>query len=195
VTWYEAVKFCNWLSRLEGLAPAYELTGEIEEINVVSTRRNKFRNPAWRLNPDSDGYRLPTEAQWELACRTGSTTNNAIGDADSLTDSMIRSYAACGLSRNEPCRSKMPFGLGLFDMYGNVAECCDDWFAEFDDRTEVEDPTGPKQEQSNDNRVVRGGFYVHPPIWFESGRKEYSDWVPHIRLPSVGFRVARPLSK
>ncbi len=194
VSWYEAVKFCNWLSRRENLTPAYELTGETERIkNRVDD--TVLENPAWRLIADATGYRLPTEAQWELACRAGSTTITSIGNAESATGEFIKPYAVCESIRTDRRRTKMPNGWGLFDLYGNVVEFCNDWFAEFNDSVEVEDPTGPKRKQPEDGRVLRGGFHTTPATEFRSGRTPYSDWLPSIRHSSIGFRVARPLSQ
>jgi len=105
VSWYDAVFFCNWLSRKEGLTPCY--TGSQE---------------TWSLVPDADGYRLPTATEWEYACRAGTTTNHASGDDEEF---LVR-YCVYMASHAEVCGTKLPNAWGLFDMHGNVKEWCQD---------------------------------------------------------------------
>jgi formylglycine-generating enzyme required for sulfatase activity len=119
VSWYDAVLFCNWLSGKEDLMPCYERTGEKEK----DYQGKPTELDAWRLIPGANGYRLPTEAEWEYACRAGSTTTCSWGDDESL----LARYAVCNSKRAELAGSKLPNGWGLFDVYGNVDEWCHDW--------------------------------------------------------------------
>ncbi|MCI0456952.1 MAG: bifunctional serine/threonine-protein kinase/formylglycine-generating enzyme family protein, partial [Gemmataceae bacterium] len=106
VSWRDAVLFCNWLSRHEGRRPCYVRTGTTPE--------------RWGCQFDADGYRLPTEAEWEYANRAGSTTLFPIGNEPDL----LTSYANMELLRALPSGSRLPNRWGLFDMMGNVWEFC-----------------------------------------------------------------------
>jgi formylglycine-generating enzyme required for sulfatase activity len=100
-------------------------------------------------------YRLPTEAEWEYACRAGTTTKYSFGDSDSE----LGDYAWCGINRGRathPVGGKKPNAWGLYDMHGNVGEWCQDWVKSYPSGS-VTDPTGPS---SGKYRVVRGGSWV-----------------------------------
>jgi serine/threonine protein kinase/formylglycine-generating enzyme required for sulfatase activity len=161
VCWYDAVLFCNWLSRKEGLSPCYEQTG---------------KNDEWRLAANSAGYRLPTEAEWEYACRAGTTTDFSNGaDVD-----LLRKYAVfmTGTTQGSAhCGSKLPNGWGLFDMHGNVMEWCD--------------PTGPSEQSSGEAsvRVYRGGSWIYRASECRSADRDFVS--PVARNGDFGFRVAR----
>ena len=113
VSWYEAVEFCNKLSILEGLEPVYTFTA----IDAVwfNVKRDKTAN----------GYRLPTEAEWEYACRAGTTTKYPTGD--SLSHEQENVFVGI-LDQTQEVGSRQPNAWGLYDMNGNVNEWCDDYF-------------------------------------------------------------------
>ncbi|MEO6811495.1 MAG: SUMF1/EgtB/PvdO family nonheme iron enzyme, partial [Isosphaeraceae bacterium] len=106
VSWVDQILFCNWLSRREGRQPCYEHTGP--------------GPAAWRCDFDADGYRLPTAAEWEYACRAGTTTRYPFGDQPDL----LTSYGEVERLQTLPCGSRLPNAWGLFDMIGNVWESC-----------------------------------------------------------------------
>jgi formylglycine-generating enzyme required for sulfatase activity len=151
VSWYDAILFCNWLSRKEGRTPCY----------VESTED-------WGLNKTADGYRLPTEAEWEYACRAGATTTFASGNDDGL----LARYAVIEANHTAVCGSKMPNGWGIFDLHGNVFEWCQDRFPP------------PK----NQERVLRGGAFDYLSTIAAASRREGNK--PSYRSLTIGFRVA-----
>ena len=173
VNWNDAVLFCNWLSRREGLTVCYERTGETEHI--------KGDGNAWRLVADADGYRLPTEAEWECACRAGTVTTFSHGEVPSL----LSHYAVHGAGRTEPTASHLPNGWGLFDMHGNIWEWCHDWRGRYGSQSLVFDPRGPDRGTV---RVVRGGSFAADT----SARSTIRGGAPPgKRFWKYGFRVLR----
>ncbi len=137
------------------------------------------------LNSDGGGeYRLPAEAEWEYACRAGSTGAYSFGDSEADLDN-YGWYSANGISKTHSVGEKMPNAWGLYDMHGNVWEWCSDWYAQYPDGPET-DPTGPS---SGSSRVLRGGS------WFLEARDCRSAYrtghTAHSPLTIVGFRICR----
>jgi formylglycine-generating enzyme required for sulfatase activity len=161
VSWYDAINYCNARSRAEGLEPAYTIQG---------TR------VSW--NRGTRGYRLPTEAEWEYACRAGTTTAYYTGDDMSQR------------SANFDGQGSVPVGQypmnpwGLYDMTGNVWEWCWDKLRSYEDA--FEDNTGPS---STDVMVVRGGGWYNGKDRVRSAYRG-SD-IPNYRDHNLGFRVVR----
>jgi formylglycine-generating enzyme required for sulfatase activity len=137
---------------------------------------------------DTDKYRLPTEAEWEYACRAGSRTAYHFGDnADKLGG--YAWYKANSANKTHPVGQKEPNAFGLYDMHGNVWEWCEDWHGDYP-TGDVEDPKGPSKSKGG-RRVLRGGS------WRSSARhirSAYRHWdYPGDRNYHFGFRVARGL--
>jgi hypothetical protein len=177
VTWYDAVLFCNWLSRKEGLTPCYERTGQKEKGKNAARAYD-----AWRPVPDASGYRLPTEAEWEYACRAGSETSFHFGDDESL----LHRYAVQRAEHTELPGSKLPNVWGLFDTHGNVWEWCQDW-----DKTFVGDITrkSPLITNTGTYRALRGGCFLYAGSRLRSASRFSAE--PDSHGDVSGFRVAR----
>jgi len=146
LSWYDAVLLCNRLSEMENLAPNYRLT-EVErgEGDPRPIERAKVE---WM---GTKGYRLPSEAEWEYACRAGTTTATPYGDE------LTRKHAHFLGSRRKDLKvgRHAPNGFGLWDMLGNAWEWCWDWLDdEYYRKSPAADPTGPPDGRF---RVARGG--------------------------------------
>jgi formylglycine-generating enzyme required for sulfatase activity len=171
VSWLEAILFCNKLSEKERRKPFYEIDGE--DIRVVE----------W----NGPGYRLPTEAEWEFACRANTATSTRYSFGNDVPK--LGEYAwfdANSDYRTHPVRQKRPNGFGLYDMHGNVWEWCWDWYGEGYGKSPVgDDPIGPGAAL---HRILRGGAYDS-----ESHRTRSAARLriaPELRYEFLGFRLA-----
>ncbi len=187
VSWIDAVMFCNWLSRKEGLDVCYRRTGKTERILLQDKRELREKEQEieeWCLIPAATGYRLPTEAEWELACRAGTTTRFASGnDAELLAKYAVFQASGTGIAGH-----KMPNGWGLFDMHGNNWEWCQDRHAPFDAPNAAINPTGI---DVGPNRVCRGGGWDFVADHCQSSSRRNHQ--PLHRSYFLGFRVAKYL--
>ena len=135
--WSDAVKFCNKRSERDGLQPCYD--AQTLECNF-----------------DASGYRLPTEAEWEYACRAGTTTAYFFGDSPAKLGTYAWFDKNSG-GRPRPVGQKQPNPWGLHDMTGNVWEWCNDFYqVDYYATAPRENPRGPKEGQ---NKVLRGGAW------------------------------------
>jgi serine/threonine protein kinase len=174
VSWLDALRFCNALSLKDGLMPFYTIEGD--SVTVTS----------WL----SSGYRLPTEAEWEYACRAGLLGKFGFAsDARELGDhAWYRENSQVNDSyETHVVGGKKPNGFGLYDMQGNVWEWCWDWYAEtYDPQSPSVDPTGPPTGRY---RVLRGGTYRSPAGIVRCAIRNQDD--PESKIQVNGFRVAR----
>ncbi len=170
VTWYGAVSYCNWLSVQSGYEPCY------------GPRNNRGKDPSIWLS--GKGYRLPTEAEWEYACRAGTDTQYYWGDN---IDGAYCWYQANSSGNHHDVGLKLPNSFGLYDMSGNVSEWCNDWYGPYPD-TSVKNPSGHPSGQA---RVPRGGSYCSGAFYCRSSSRSCS-W-PSALCNSLGFRLARSL--
>ncbi|MHB8521591.1 MAG: formylglycine-generating enzyme family protein [Limisphaerales bacterium] len=141
VRWRDAKQYCNERSRLEGLTPCYNEKTE-----------------AWDCDYSANGYRLPTEAEWEYACRAGTSGPYDFGAPDKL-----RQYAWFDENageRTHPVGQKKPNRWGIFDLYGNVSEWCEDVYSPNSySESPATDPHGPPSPGKDVKRVLRGGSW------------------------------------
>ena len=184
VRWYEAIVFCNKLSMMEGLTPAYSIGGNTNPSvwGAVPTSPDDTWDDVV-CNWNADGYRLPTESEWEYACRAGTITAYNTGATISDTTGW---YRANSNSRTHEVGKKPANAYGLHDMHGNVYEWCWDWYGILGNVAQ----TDPKGASPGSRRVLRGGSWNNVAVYLRSANRDYGN--PSGRLDSIGFRVLRP---
>jgi formylglycine-generating enzyme required for sulfatase activity len=177
VSWYDAILYCNARSRRDNLDTVYQ---------YESMARSEGGKYVGLINMDymtmKNGYRLPTEAEWEFACRAHATTNYYWGDT------MNQDYAWYldnSIATTHPVAQKLKNAFHLYDMSGNVWEWCLDWFGDYSAQNQT-DPTGPI---NGEDRVVRGGFKDSDADEIRSAKR---NWVhPTYACRNDGFRCVR----
>ncbi|MGL1893959.1 MAG: formylglycine-generating enzyme family protein [Spirochaetaceae bacterium] len=169
VSWFDAIDFCNKLSLKEGLSPAYFVSGS--DIQIIT---------------DSNGYRLPTEAQWEFVARGGNTEldykysgSNKAGD--------IGWYGSNSGNRSHIVGTKQPNDLGIYDLSGNVWEWCWDLYGSYNNEAQI-DPIG---SSTGLFRVLRGGGWSSYAASLRSCDRINSGADSNIRI--IGFRIVLPV--
>ncbi len=140
----------------------------------------------WLGKQEGQKYKLPTEAEWEYACRAGTTTRYSLGDSQDLLDQYAW-YSANSNGQTHPVGEKKPNAWGFHDMHGNVWEWCwDGYDADYYKQSPADDPRGPLRAAG---RVIRGGGWGIDPRY---ARSAFRDWdTPEFRFIGLGFRVAR----
>jgi len=171
INWTDAAVYCNERSLAEGLKPCYD-------------------EQTWQCSFDANGYRLPTEAEWEYACRAGATADFSFGsNANPLKN--YAWFAANSAKKTHPVGQKQPNPWGLYDMHGNVAEWCNDFYSEtYYAKSPAKDPKGPAKAAE---RVLRGGAWNSRPPYCRSSARASDPSIDDTCLASdaIGFRCVR----
>jgi formylglycine-generating enzyme required for sulfatase activity len=192
VSWYDMIEYCNKRSQKEGLTPAYTIDKTRSDPNNTSSSDTVKWTVTW--NKNANGYRLPTEAEWEYACRAGTATpfntgNNITTSQANYDGNNPYNNNAKGTYREKttPVGSFAPNGWGLYDMHGNVREWCWDWYGGYSNSSQT-DPVGAV---SGDYRVLRGGDWHYNA---SDSRSAYRvNRIPEREDYYIGFRLVRPL--
>ena len=167
VSWYDAVNYCNKLSVKEGLTPCYTINGNSTTCNF-----------------NANGYRLPTEAEWEYAARGGKKSNGYTYAGSNSVGNVAWYYDNSG-SQTHNVKTKAPNELGLYDMSGNVWEWCWDWKGSYSSGSQ----TNPSGSSSGSSRVKRGGSLDVISSSCRVAFRYYGG--PSYAYDLLGFRVVR----
>ncbi|MFC1490874.1 formylglycine-generating enzyme family protein, partial [Candidatus Latescibacterota bacterium] len=167
VNWTDAITYCNKLSEKIGLEPCYNLSSGVCDFT-------------------KSGFRLPTEAEWEYACRAESGLEYSLGDGESALD-RAGWYQRNSNDNTHPAGQKTQNNWGLYDTHGNVWEWCNDWYDNAAYSSAGTD--NPKGPSSGSDRVVRGGSWIDSPKDCRSAKRRNFD--PEKDYSDIGFRIVR----
>jgi formylglycine-generating enzyme required for sulfatase activity len=171
VAWINAAIYCNERSIEEGLTPCYD-------------------EKTWECDFSANGYRLPTEAEWEYAARGGTKGKHFFGNDQRLLKNYAI-YKSNSGNRTSSVGTRKPNPRGLYDMYGNVAEWCNDFYSkDYYSNAPSKDPRGPEKGKA---RVIRGGSWADDESRISSEARGFDDSINDacILRDTIGFRAVR----
>jgi len=186
VNFYDVIAFCNKLSILEGLRPVYIINGSTNPADWGAVP--DINNTTWDsviMDRSKNGYRLPTEAEWEYACRAGTVTHYNTGNT--MSDS-TGWYLNNSGGRTREVGKKPANAWGLYDMHGNVWEWCWDWLGDDNYSGEKTDPTGAS---SGTEKVLSSGGHGNGDYWLRSSARFIRP--TNFIFEDAGFRLVRGL--
>lgn len=203
VSWYDSIEYCNKRSIQEGLQPYYNIDkSKKDPNNKPDPKFGDLDDIKWTvtINPRANGYRLPTEAEWEYAAGGGQLSKNYIYSGSDIVDDVAWFWRNAGDNylagpwlwttieenhdKTKPVGRKKPNELGLYDMSGNVRQWCWDWSGDL--KSNVADPRGSEEGY---NRVWKGGGWIGDAFCTATAFR--GSLAANGKGPDQGFRVCR----
>jgi formylglycine-generating enzyme required for sulfatase activity len=181
VSWWDVVKWCNARSQKEGLTPLYYTSTSFTDTNIYKTGQIDLLINM--VNWAANGYRLPTEAEWEYTARGGNRSNGYTYSGSNMIDT-VAWYKSNSPMNTHQVGTKATNELGLYDMSGNVREWCWDSFEPYDTNAQ----TNPHGAAGGGAQVLRGGAFYDSDF---NCRVAYRYYISHFPILRFGFRVVR----